>query len=36
MKTKEKEKRDKYLNLTKNWKTTKYEDDGDSNCNWCS
>ena len=35
MKIKEKEKRDKYLDLAKELKKAlEHEDDGDTNCNW--
>ena len=36
VKLKEKEKKDKYLDLARELKkTVKHESDGDTNCNWC-
>ena len=34
VKLKEREKRDKYLDLAREFKIMKHESDGDTNCNW--
>ena len=38
VKLKEREKKDKYLNIASELKkkTVEHESDGDTNCNWCS
>ena len=36
MKIKENKTRDKYLDLAGELKNMEYEDDGDTNCNWCA
>ena len=36
VKIKESEKRDMYLDLTKELKTMEHEDDGDTSCGWCT